>query len=102
MKTLDRSRHYGIVIGLEPIAFQQDGLLFFGNGQLVVDAADGCVPKPETALPEEADAPKATERPGAEDDMRKSTNRALRVAVENYGEEWRGPVHAREFLKVRE
>lgn len=112
---LDKHRPHALVHGLRGVAFSQDGHYFDANGHVAADPEDeGRIPiVPQPPLPEaepesEEEDPEpptidaAMERKVGPDDMRLAVNKALKVQMDNYGEEWKGVEHARKFLGVTE
>ena len=86
MRHLDRSRPYGTICGYDPdlgdARYLQDGFAFRADGSLI-QGADDATQEQKTVKP---------------DDMRLKDNKALKVQMEAYGEEWQGVDHARKFL----
>jgi hypothetical protein len=112
---LDRHRPYGQVWGLPGVAFAQDGQYFDGSGRPVAEPeGDSQAPemaeeigrKPRTEADSRGDFPKVEITSSVplpkSDDMRLAANKALKLQMENFGEEWQGVEHARKFLGVTE
>lgn len=90
-RTLDRARDYAEVHGGggRPTMFEQDGILFFGNGQ------------PAQALPEAVHEPEPVVPPlpdeGTLDDMDTAELKAL---VECYGGTWKNRDAAKRYIRA--
>jgi hypothetical protein len=98
---LDKHRAYSHVHGLPGVVFAQAGHYFDGHGHMVVDpesAGTAELPSPVPVATIDA-APTLKVGP---DDMRLAVNKALKLQMENFGEEWKGIEHARKFLGVTE
>lgn len=100
---LNRHQPYAQVVGLGGgIAYQQDGHYFYGDGRWAPDP-EAPLPSQESALsvahpiPVEAIASPAEI---SKDDMRFKENKALKLQMENYGQEWQGVAHAKKYLGV--
>lgn len=107
---LQKHRPYAQVVGLGGgIVWQQDGRYFYGDGREAPDPetppdAVSATPLPETSEESSEIAYTAPPiSPPAEiskDDMRFKENKALKLQMENYGQEWQGVAHAKKYLGV--
>lgn len=116
----DPTRAHSVVYGVPGVAYQQNGRYFQRNGTPVDGDPDRDREIAEIreklvdadTAPEVRDALRAklaklttsvpvvppVMRQAPSDDMRLSENKRLKAMVEQYGEEWQGAAHAREFL----
>jgi hypothetical protein len=97
---LDRKRPFAEVFGLGAVRYEQDGRYFLGNGNPAEAAPSegmailqGVVDSVEQSRP-------ARIGKVSSDDMRLASNKALKVQMEAFGEEWQGVEHARRFLGI--
>ena len=106
VRHLDKNRPYATIHGEDPGAggarYAQDGFGFFADGTLVPEEGldeDTADPDPAPEVVEEATSEPMVGKVKA-DDMRLAANKALKLQMEAYGEEWQGVTHAKKYLGV--
>ena len=120
-RTLDRDRDFAEILGGRKL-FCQDGFLFLPNGEEFTDSVinpgdESEVPPAGTDInpdrdrsgphlePAQSEPEPVLTKSGEPakvdpDDMRLANNRALKVQMEAFGQEWKGVAHARKYLGI--